>query len=388
MTTPTIDELTTPLSRTEAQSSMHAVLARLGINVTVWKPGGSLRTVLVSVASVVASLSRLQADIARSSFLEYSTGDWLRLVARYVYGVEFNPATFATGPLTLVNTGGGVYALDADDLIVSTAAGRTYRNVEPVTLAGSTPATITVRATEAGADSTAGAGEIVQLVTTLPGVSCFNSSALVGADIESDAALRVRCYERLGALSPLGPWDAYSYAVRSAKRADESVLGVTRTRVSKDGFGNVYVYCATKSGGVVAGDLAIADEAVQRAAAPLAVTAHTLAAVEVPVPVQYELWMYNTSGRSEDQIKSAIELRLASFFAAQPIGGNVIDGGIGRVYLDALRAAIASTLPEIFHCQVTAPTADVVLLVSQVAVAAPSTVIAIHQVAPPEGYGA
>jgi phage-related baseplate assembly protein len=385
-TTPTLDELTTPLTRDEAQAAIYAVLGRIGVSTTSWKPGAVVRTIITGVSSLVASLTALQAQIARSSFLELSQGDFLKLVAKYVFGVDYNPPTFATGLLTIVNSGGGVYALDADDLIVSNGSA-TYRNVAAVSLAAGATVTIVVRADEEGSGSSAGAGEINQIVTALPGVSCTNPTALVGADVESDASLKTRCYEHLGALSPMGPWDAYSYAVRSAQRDDGSSIGVSRVRVTKDGFGNVYVYVATKSGAVVAGDLAVADEVVQRQAAPLGVTAYTASATEVPVPVTYELWLYNTSGRSEDQIKAAVDIKLASFFSTTPLGGNVISGD-GRVYVDAIRAAIASTFPETIHCEVTAPTSDIVLAPSEVAVSAPSTVVGIHQVAPPEGYSA
>jgi uncharacterized phage protein gp47/JayE len=391
-----IDDLITPLTREQVQASIYRVLGIIGVNTTSWKPGAVVRTQIVASSIVLAALSKLQASIARSGFLEFSEGDWLKLVAIYVYGVTPIDASFASGFVTLTNTGGGVYSLDADDLVfINTRTGLTYRNSGSVTLGALTTITIPILATEAGSASTANAGEITQMSTPLLGVTCTNTLGLTGLDAESDPALRERCYEQLGALSPMGPWDAYGSALRNAKRADGSSLGITRTRINKDGFGGVFVYCANASGpvpgtvGDLTSDLGIADEAIQQWAAPLAVTAHTISATAVPIAVTYEVWMYNTSGRTPTEVEQLISDRLSlptGFFPTQPLGGNVIGGSPGKVFVDAIRAAIASVLPQIFHVVVTLPASDTTLAVSEVPTAGTITSLGVHQSAPPEGF--
>jgi len=206
------------------------------------------------------------------------------------------------------------------------------------------------------------------MVTTVTGVSVSNPQSLVGMDAESDAALRARCAARLGSLSPAGPWDAYTFAVRSAARGDGSNLGITRTRITADGYGNVGVYVATPSGGVQPEDVAIAQAAVELGAVPYAVTAVVASAVPHVINVACEVWMYGRADLTDAEIEASIKAELTTWLAGQPIGGDVIDaGGPGRIYRDKIIAVIGNTLPEIFHAVVTVPAADVVLAVAEVA---------------------
>lgn len=389
-------DLTAPATRDEVQASIYRVLGTLGVKTSSWEPGAVTRTMIVGVSAVLAAFSQLQARIAASGFLDLSEGSWLTLVARYVYGVERIDPTFAAGALTLTNSGGGLYLLDPGDLIASNAStGKTYRNTEAITLEAGQTLSVAISATEAGSASNAAAGAITNLVSTLLNVSVSNASALVGIDAEPDQTLRIRCKEKLGALSPFGPWDAYAYAARTSKRSSGETTGITRTRILKDGYGNVTLVAASASGPVLgtigdtASDLGAVDEAIQRWAAPLCVAAHTESAAAVEVTVVYELWAYNTSGLTDAQLKSAVQSALATFFAAQPIGGALLSPGdaSGKLYLDAVRAVISNAVDEVFHVAVTSPASDVALTGTQVAalVHNPLTHATVHQVAPPEG---
>lgn len=389
----TLDELVTPASKEEVQASIYQALATLGVNTTLWKSGGVVRTTIVGMSIVLAALSQVQARIARSGFLELSEGAWLTLVAHHVYGEDRFEATFAAGKVTLTNTGGGLYSLDPGDLIVSNGD-KTYRNLLAFTLNPTSILDVDIEATEVGSASSTGPGTIDTLVTTLTNVTCTNASSVTGVDEESDALLRQRCYLKLGSLSPFGPWDAYLYAMRTAADADGVNLGVTRGRITKDGYGNVNIYCATATGAVpgTVGDLGtplgLVDYAIQTKAAPESVTANTFAATEVPISVTYEVWMYNTTGRTVSEIAAAIQVSLSAFIAAQPVGGNVVSG-VGTVYLDGIRRAIASAFEEIFHVDVTSPAGDTTLTFNEVATLPTTpTVTAIHQVPRPEGFGA
>jgi phage-related baseplate assembly protein len=389
-----LDDLIEPVTRDEVQQSVYDALGTLGVNTTAWKSGSVVRTMIVAVSAVMAAFSTLQAEIARSGFLEFASGNWLTLVARYVYGVERITATFATGDVTLHNTGGGVYAFDPDDLIfANTVTGATYRNTEPVTLAPSADVTVPISATEPGSGSSAGPGEITVMVTVVLGVSCTNEHSLTGADEEKDAALRTRAQAKLGALSPMGPWDAYAYAVRTATYPDGTSIGVTRIRITKDGYGNVTVYCAGAEGGIdgsvsdPSSALGIANAAVQKNAAPLGVNAVVVSAVEQAMPVTYEVWLYNTTPLDDAGIRSTIAKAIEAFFVEQPIGGNVVAPNSGKIFRDAIVAAIHDSMPEVFHVFVTVPASDVALTPESVAVAGAITVTAVHLEPPPEGHG-
>jgi uncharacterized phage protein gp47/JayE len=350
---------------------------------------------IVGCSAVLAALSELQAQIARSGFLELSAGQWLTLVARYVYGIERYAATFATGELRLENAGGGVYSFDPDDLIFANPTnGQTYRNVAPVAIAAFGSASVAIQATEAGSDGSAGTETITKLTTVVLGLSCKNPAPLTGTDEETDALLRERCREMLGALSPMGPWDAYGSAVRNATRPDGSNLGVTRIRIVKDGRGTVTTYVADADGAIIgsmedpASDLGIAHEAISRRALPIGVDAITASASTFPIPVSYAATLYSTRARDDDQVRATIKTSLEAFFAAQPIGGNVIGTAAGKVFRDAVGAAIVGALPgEIFHVIVTEPASDVELTPNQVAVLGGEPVGVINQVPPAQGFG-
>jgi phage-related baseplate assembly protein len=388
-----LDALTTPLTRDEVQAKIYDVLGLVGTRTTSWKPGSVVRTIITASSLMLSAFSELTALIARSGFLELAEGRWLALVAWHVYGVEKQGATFATGEVVLSNAGGGIYLLDPGDLIVSNPdTGKTYRNVEPIDLAALiTLPGVLVEANEAGSASSSAPNTVVELVTPLLGVSVFNPLAIVGRDAEEDPALRARCSEKLGALSPMGPWDAYAYAARTATRADGSLIGVTRVRVAKGtGNGVLSIYVATPTGGVTGTvgnldtDLGVIDEAIQQRAAPLAVTANVASTQAVAINVAYRLWLYNTSGLTAAQIEEAIAARLVAFMSAQPIGGNVA-GAEGMLYVDALRTAIGSAVPQIFHVTLSEPAEDVVLAISAVPVLGSVTATAIAQIPPTEG---
>jgi len=396
-----LDELTTPLTVDEVRASIYEALASVGVSTTTWKPGAWPRTVITGCSIVLSAMSSLTATIARGGFLELAEGSWLDNKAHYDYAVDRRPATFAEGAVTLTNASGGVYALDPGDLIVFNAdTKQTYRNTAAIALGAlTTLADVPIRAVEAGAASSAAPNTITFLETVLAGVSVTNPLALVGMDAELDAELRTRCLEKLGSLSPMGPWDAYTYAAKNATRAaDGSNVGVTRVRTSRDGYGNVWAYVATATGGVtgVVGDpstdLGAVDEAIQHDAAPLAVTAHTVSATSLPVPVSYTIWVYST-GATKAQIETAVAANLTLFFQDEPIGGNVIGADPGKVFRTALEAAIGATyyppdslvpLP-IFRVVINAPAVDVVVGVNEVPVLSTVTPV-VNIVTPPEGF--
>jgi hypothetical protein len=384
------EALITSLSRQEVEASVYQVAAAVGVNTTTWKPGAVVRTIIVGVSVVLSAFSELQAKIARSGFLEHSEGDWLTLVAHHVYNVDRIEPTFAEGEVTLTNTAGGVFNLDVDDLVVSNPdTGKTYRNTEAFSLGALATITIPIKATESGSASTSIPDSITVLETTLLGVTVTNAIAVVGRDAELDPDVRTRCYEKLGALSPMGPWDAYASAARNARRADGTPVGVTRVRQHKDGAGGVTTWIATATGTVLGDpddpdtDLGVVNEAIQQLAAPLAVTAVVDSASAYVLAITYEVWAYNTSGLTDSQLRDLVAAKLSPFTSAQPIGGAVIGLDPGKVFRSLIIAAIASARPEIFRVELTLPATDPELDINEVPVL--GTVSGtIHQVPPAE----
>lgn len=390
-----IDDLTTPLTTDEVKTSIYNVLAALGVSTTNWKPGAVVRTIIAAVAIIIAAASQLTAKVARSGFLDTAEGNWLTLLAFYVYGVTRIPATSATGDVLLTNAGGGIYVFGVGDLqLRSSVSGKTYTNTSAGTLGASSTLTLSFQADEVGEDSTAFVGEIDTLVAPLTGVTCANAAVLVGTDEESDPALRSRCRARLGALSPNGPADAYDYIAKSATRVDGTNIGITQTRTVPDGVGGLDCY-VVNAGGAVTGtvgdtstDLGAVDDELQRKCVPLGITLRTQSGTALAFPVTYEIWLYNTLGLSESQIEDYVQDALEEWFENRPLGGDYPSGPPGSLFKSGIEAAIgAARTPagvslNIFRVSITAPASDTVLAASQKATLGAVTATAIHQVSP------
>ena len=387
--TTTLDELVTPMTVAEAQAAIYSALAARGVSTTAWKPGAVVRTIVAALAIMLAALSSLQATIAKSGFLDFAEGDWLTLLGRYVYGVERDLGAFASGSIQATNSTGSIYAGDAGDLIVlNPTSGKTYRNTAAFSIGSMAfDVDIPVEAVEIGTESTSTGGTITDLVTTLNGVTITNASALVGADEESDALLRLRCRESLGRLSPNGPKDAYAYFARSTLNAAGESIGVTRVRAVPDGFGALAVYVATASGGVsgTSGDpdtdLGAIQVAFDEEVEPIGITATATTAVALAVNVTCEVWVPSTIGMTEAEVVDAIETGLATYLSAQPIGGALYDTGLeeGYVFTSGLEGAIDRSLSSSpVKRIVTVPAADVVVAIDEAPVVGTVTVTAVH----------
>lgn len=351
-----LQDLTKPLTPDEVKTAIYSALSTSGVNATSWKPGAVARTLIAVFAVVLAAFSELVALIARSGFLELSSGGWLDLVAWYVYGVERNPESFATGFVTFTNAGASSFvAVQPGDLIVRNAVtGCTYRNTAAFTsLPSPAPESsiqIPIQADLVGTAGDAGIGEISEFVTTFVGCTVENEAALVGSDREEDIPLRARARSKTGVLSPNGPRDAYTFLATSAKRADGSSIGIQRVRCIPVGDGAINIYLADEDGTVTgtvgdeSTDLGIVNRDIQEQAAPLAINAIVQAATPLDVNLSFELFLSDTIGLTASEIQEAIDDQLIDFFARVPIGGMAnTTTGDGFVNRAAIQAAIVGT---------------------------------------------
>lgn len=376
----TVDELLKPMSVEDCRDFIYAQLEARGANTSTWKPGAVARTIIYAAAVLGAAFSTLQVAIARSAYLDYATGVWLTLLARFVYGVRRLEGSFATGHVVATNAGGGIYSGDPDDLIFR-AGDREYRNTEPFTIGALSTVTIPVRAVEIGTAGDAAAGAITSMTTPLPGVTVTNPLALVGTDPETDEQLRARCRAFLGSLSPNGPKEAYVYVATTSRRPDGSAIGVTRVETVPDGYGNVEVFVATASGSVSGEadnpetDLGIVSRNIKTMVEPIGVNAIVQSAIPKTINVTYEIWIRRSS-LTDTQIETRIESALVTWASSIRIGGHQ-----GYVYVSAIKAAIARSLDEPpIRIEITVPAADVVIAANEAPAIGLVTATAIHQI--------
>lgn len=342
-----IDQLFKSLSEEEVKATLYDILTSLGFNVTAWQTGGVARTIIAALAKTISGFTLIMSLAIRATFLGSAEGDWLTLLANYVYGVSRIPSTFGTGKLTVTNSGGGLFDIVPGELVVKNpATGKTYKNSAAVTINPSSEIDIDIIAVEAGTDSTTAAGTINTQVTQFLGVSVTNPTPVIGTDEEKDEALRQRCLEALGALSPLGAAAAYSYFAKSALREDGSSVGVNRVKTHTGNIdGEVDVYVLNPSGELSSEDLAIVDEVIQTNATPLAVTSNILNPNPVAVTIKYVVLVDTSVDSDLTKIKDEIEVAINSFMSEFPIGGyEVVDGPIkGAFSWTFLMASISNS---------------------------------------------
>lgn len=341
----------------------------IGLPVTSWRAGDPTRALFQLEAQLLETLDAVVAGFVSSAFLDTAADVWLEVLADQVFGVVVPEPTFATTTVTLTNAGGGVYILAAGDLtFLNTTSGKTYRSTTGGTLGSGGTLDVTVVADEAGSDSSAAAGEIDQLVTALLGVTCSNAAPAVGTDRPTDTQIRQQCRDKLGALSPNGPAEAYTYVARNSELT--GTTAVTRARVFGDSTtGEVELYLAGPSGVVSAPDVTLVEDAIATYATPLCITPIVASAVAVTVPVTYTLQIYSSVNKTTAEIEEEVEAALEQLFASREIGGDIIPPALtGSLYKSKIESTILGTFPEGFRVVVSTPAGDTALANNEVAV--------------------
>ncbi|KYG11404.1 hypothetical protein BE21_57480 [Sorangium cellulosum] len=363
----------------------------LGLTTTAWQSGEPALGLAAIFSRQIARIwNTYIVKALRAGFLDYATGDWLTLTALAVYGVRRRGKTFASLPVTLENRAGGLWVIQAGDIRLRNANGKTFRNVTEDTLAawggtGDYPeVTLTFEADEAGSASDTPIGAIVTTPVTAPeGVFALaNDVAGYGQEEESDERLRERCRLSSAALSPGGPLAAYHFVALTTRRPDEdddepdrllateegdTFVGVTRVRVldknvSGSGVapGNVVVYLASDSGaaggsvGVEGSDVFLVNAALVRHVLPPGITLSTLPAVELTVTVNIVLYVDRASNVTAAAAVDAATRAEQLFFRDFPIGGHrlsLMSGG--RMFASEVEAKASEASPGIIKAAAT-----------------------------------
>jgi hypothetical protein len=395
----TLDELIAVNAAETIYDSSIAVADVLGLPVTSWLAGDPTRSQYWALATELEKFEDVVAGYVASGFLDLSVERcnddpdnaeryaWLVTLADQVYGYTADAATYASTTVTLTNGGGGLFVIAAGDLTFkSSITDKTYTNTTGGTLASGPGTTldVTVIADEPGSASTAAAGQIDTLVTTLLNVTCTNAAAATGTDAETPASIAAGCRAKLGSLSPSGPADAYDYVATNA--ALTGTTEVTRSRTYDDSTtGDVTIYVAGPAGAVGAGVVTSVEEAIVEWATPLCITPTVTSAADNAQDVTYELWLYESVNMTTGEVEAAVEDALEALFVERPIGGDIKAAvGSGFLYHSMLRGAFRETFGAHFvDVAVTLPAADVAIAANEVPVLGTVTVTDIHFEAAP-----
>lgn len=399
MSVPSISQLLQASSSDEVFAVFVQALVNLGVPANKWRAGGVASTILRVVAITYAGFSALMVAALSAQFLPYATGDWLTLLAYYLYGVTRTPASPASTSCTLTNTGGGIYNYDPGQFTIKQAAtgqnpATTYVNQDAIALgaAGALPTTqkVVFVAQISGSAGNANPGDISVLVTSANGVTVTNPAAAVGIDAQSDPNLRDECLNSLAARSVRNPRNAYKWAVTTAiNPVTNAPVAINRVQVKSPGMtyvggiplfppatgapGVVSVFCASPSGPATSDDLNGAAQNIEQNVRPEGVFVSVQSATEIDYVHTINVWAFAVTGLNASDLQTSAASKVATFFAGYQIGGVKTDSPTTPqgLYGTALATAMGTVNASIFLVEDNdnpgAPPPDLPLVDGQVA---------------------
>lgn len=373
-----IDDLVTPLTEEQIYERFLANLEAVGLKARSWRPGGVYLTILAILAAMCASFSDLQARFIRSGFLELAEGNWLTWVAFYVYGVTRPESTFATGPATLTNAGGGDYTFNARTFrIFNTALGKAFTNVDTFDLHPLSTATTDFVAVEIGSASSSAAGAIDRVETAYDSlITVANAAPILGSDAMLDPDLRQLCKDSLGARSVFGPRGAYAYAIRTAKRADGSPVDINRRSISLgSSTGLVTIFLASPSGIPTTADVDSVKVNIEALARTDTATVTASPVTGVTITRTLTIWAEKQDGLTAAALTAFALAAIVRLQRTYPIGGIRKATTQGYFYADKLEGIVQGAHPAIYDVEGIG--ADVALAAGEIAVLA-VTIGAVH----------
>ena len=352
-----VADLLTVRTRAQIEASITSTLSGAGFPTTSWQSGAVPRTLIRASSTVLEHLYGLVGSVGAAAFLSSSSGAWLTLHAASRFDVTRSPSTFAEHALTLVNATPNPRTITPGQLLVTTAGGRRFRSTNTANLVvpGLSTAPVTVRCEVAG--SIGNTAPTVLVTPAYAGLSfSYGSLSLSGEDEESDAALRARCLAKWSTLGRGANLDAYVYMATTAPTAPT----ITRASVVPGaGDGTLSVYIAQSSsaasGGQVSAVQAYIDARCPVTDAPTVLAAGVVT-VAVTASVEFESSTYNTT-----DAHTAIEDALTAAINGQPMGRDID--------LGALYAAVRGAAAGVLDVDITVPSADTAVSVSQISVA-------------------
>lgn len=342
-----IQQLITAQDADSFKKSIVLALVALGIPADTWKAGGVANSIISVIAYLLSVISSLLASTIQGFFLPLASGAPLILLAKYMYGVTAPSATFASGVVTLVNSGGGVYTQAAGTVtVLNSTTGYTYTNTDAFTLNALQTLDINIAATTIGTVGNASPLQIDTMVTALLGVTCSNASSVVGTDGISDEALRNLCLASLGARSVFGPRGAYAYAIATATNPiTGNLVNVNRYSLSSSSHtGTVTIYVASPAGLVATEDLIGIASNIELLARPEGVTVVLNTAEAVPYTRTINVWVQVPTGLLATTVTAAINAQLILFFERYPIGGAVANDDTHTSFQGLFGAAVTGAI--------------------------------------------
>jgi len=176
-----LSDLLTTQTAQQIFSTLLGYYQAAGFPTTAWQPMGVERTRLMAFSTALADVSaNYIPTIAGGGYVDTASGDWLRLLAAQMYGLDYIPAGFTVGTMVLSSSAAApTYNIQAGDLVAVVAAtGNRYINSTGGTLAPSSTLSLAFKAEFAGSKYADASSSAITLVSPLPGVTISNPSTV------------------------------------------------------------------------------------------------------------------------------------------------------------------------------------------------------------------
>lgn len=337
----TIAQLLSPMTAAQIRSSCVTALQALGLQPQNWATGGIASSTLTVSANILALLSTQLSGAIAQQWNPTASGGGLQLLSQYFFGLTPPQATFASGQVTLTNTGGGVYSYGAGQATFQSSVANSsgvypqYTNTAAFTLLANSTLTIDVQCTEIGTAGNSAPGFVSLLITQMLGVSVTNANPILGTDALADPQLRQLNANSLAVRgSAFGPRGAYAYAIQTAVNSVTGApVNVNRWQILiASHTGDITIFVASPQGAAATTDLQGIGTNIDALARPDGVTVLPglpgfPSAPASATPIGYDpgvtAYVVAPAGTSPTDMMNAINTALSTWFEGpqNPIGG-------------------------------------------------------------------
>ncbi len=315
----------------EAKQTKLELLDAAGYTATSWQEGDPGLAHVELSAEVDVQASKVAVFLKEAGLNETATGEALTRFSRSHYDNERTGSVAAQRRVTLACAStAGPHTFSASDLVLAHPDGPTYRLIDngdpgvvfPVTLtSGGSKANLIFEAEVPGAASNKPDNTVRQLVTTLAGVTVTSDvSERDGVDVEQDAVLRVRNRTKWALLTQFELID--DAVINICLNATQSVTGVIVDSQNPRGAGTFDVYMAEEFGTASAGDIALAQSAIDSRVFGSSATPKTCIVYgSTEVPLSISGTVYYKGSYEPAEMEAATLAAIEAYVKLIPLGG-------------------------------------------------------------------
>jgi hypothetical protein len=319
------------ITHDEAKQSLLGQLDAVGFTATSWQEGDPALAFVELAAEVWHQLSKVAVFVKESMLNSTATGEALTRFSASHYDNTRTGAVAARRRVTLsCASTAGPHTFDTGDLVVEHPDGPTYRLLDtgdagvvfPITLtSGGSQADLIFEAEVAGTAANKPDNTVLQLVTTLAGVTISSDlSERDGVAQESDGTLRDRNITKWALLTEYELID--DAVINICLTATNAVTGVVVNSQNPRGAGTFDVYMAGELGTASSDDVDLAQAAIDARVFGSTATPPTALVIQSPEePLNLTGTVYYKGSYAAADVETAVLLALEAYVKLIPLGG-------------------------------------------------------------------